>query len=107
MDDKQAIAEDNHMERKEETASAGEEALREQSNEATEKGVDTGALEDGPSEDLTPEHREYLLSRHKTLDLIPLPTMDPADPLNWPSWKVRICSRRAFSLANLLRKTST
>ncbi|RDW69933.1 hypothetical protein BP5796_08330 [Coleophoma crateriformis] len=37
--------------------------------------------------DLSPEHRNYLMERHGTLDLIPLPTMDPADPLNWPSWK--------------------
>ncbi|KAI5306232.1 hypothetical protein KEM56_001744 [Ascosphaera pollenicola] len=36
---------------------------------------------------LSPEHREYILSRHGTLDLDPLPSMDPADPLNWPTWK--------------------
>ncbi|KAF1981651.1 synaptic vesicle transporter [Aulographum hederae CBS 113979] len=42
---------------------------------------------------LTEEHREYLLQRHGTLDLDPLPSKDPADPLNWPSWT---------KLANLL-----
>jgi hypothetical protein len=34
------------------------------------------------------EHRAYLLQRHGTLDLNPLPSSDPADPLNWPTWKV-------------------
>jgi hypothetical protein len=50
---------------------------------STEKG-----LWHGLAENLAPEHREFLLWRHKTVDLNPLPTMDPADPLNWPSWKV-------------------
>ncbi|ETS86270.1 hypothetical protein PFICI_00098 [Pestalotiopsis fici W106-1] len=36
---------------------------------------------------LDPEHRDYLLSRHKTLELHPFPSRDPADPLNWPDWK--------------------
>lgn len=44
-------------------------------------------LEDGGAH-LTPEHREYLLKRHGTLSLDPLPSADPADPYNWPSWKV-------------------
>ncbi|KAK0638252.1 putative transporter [Lasiodiplodia hormozganensis] len=43
-------------------------------------------LEDGASH-LTQEHREYLLKRHGTLTLDPLPSADPADPYNWPSWK--------------------
>ncbi|KAF2721830.1 MFS general substrate transporter [Polychaeton citri CBS 116435] len=37
--------------------------------------------------DLTQEHREYLLKRHGTLDLDPMPSADPADPYNWPLWK--------------------
>lgn len=37
---------------------------------------------------LTPEHREYLLQRHGTLALDPMPSADPADPYNWPQWKV-------------------
>ena len=45
-------------------------------------------LAHGRAGNLAPEHREFLLSRHKTVDLNPLPIMDPADPLNWPSWKV-------------------
>ncbi|RFU33790.1 hypothetical protein B7463_g2535, partial [Scytalidium lignicola] len=47
-------------------------------------------LENGKAGDLSPEHRDYLLARHGTLDLEPLPSMDPADPLNWPSWKKNV-----------------
>ena len=32
---------------------------------------------------LSPEHREYLLARHGTFDLDPIPAMDDADPYNW------------------------
>ncbi|KAL1645252.1 hypothetical protein SLS58_003959 [Diplodia intermedia] len=47
-------------------------------------------LDDGAAH-LAPEHREYLLQRHGTLTLDPLPSADPADPYNWPSWKVTYC----------------
>lgn len=33
-------------------------------------------------------HRDYLLERHGTYELDPIPGMDPADPYNWPEWKV-------------------
>jgi hypothetical protein len=46
------------------------------------------------SNTITSDHEAYILQRHGTLDLIPMPTSDPADPLNWPSWKVRIRRRR-------------
>ncbi|KAI1615380.1 major facilitator superfamily domain-containing protein [Exophiala viscosa] len=36
---------------------------------------------------LSPEHREYLLARHGTLDLDPVPDMSDADPYNWPHRK--------------------
>jgi len=36
---------------------------------------------------LPQEHRDYLLQRHGTLDLEPVPSDDPADPYNWPEWK--------------------
>ncbi|KAF2270158.1 MFS general substrate transporter [Lojkania enalia] len=36
---------------------------------------------------LSEEHRQYLLQRHGTLELDPIPTMGDADPYNWPSWK--------------------
>ncbi|KAI9730291.1 MAG: hypothetical protein M1818_008194 [Claussenomyces sp. TS43310] len=47
-------------------------------------------LEEGDSRGLSAEYREYLMLRHGTVDLEPLPTMDPADPLNWPSWKKHV-----------------
>ncbi len=37
---------------------------------------------------LSPEHVKFLMRRHGTLNLNPVPSMNPADPLNWPSWKV-------------------
>lgn len=37
---------------------------------------------------LSDEHREYLLRRHGTVHLDPLPSLDDADPYNWPNWKV-------------------
>ncbi|KAJ5101218.1 MFS general substrate transporter [Penicillium angulare] len=33
---------------------------------------------------ISPEHERYLLQRHGTLDLDPLPQPDDADPYNWP-----------------------
>ncbi|KAF2477624.1 MFS general substrate transporter [Lindgomyces ingoldianus] len=36
---------------------------------------------------LSEEHCQYLLNRHGTLDLDPLPTMGDTDPYNWPNWK--------------------
>jgi hypothetical protein len=46
-------------------------------------------VEDGSGPDINQEHCGYLLRRHGTLELNPIPSEDPADPLNWPSWKVR------------------
>lgn len=37
---------------------------------------------------LSNEHRQYLLNRHGTLDLDPIPDNGDADPYNWPNWKV-------------------
>ncbi|OJJ43252.1 hypothetical protein ASPZODRAFT_146273 [Penicilliopsis zonata CBS 506.65] len=39
---------------------------------------------------LSSKHREYLLERHGTLELDPVPGMGPADPYNWPTWKKTI-----------------
>ncbi|KAL4896853.1 major facilitator superfamily domain-containing protein [Aspergillus ambiguus] len=36
---------------------------------------------------LSAAHREYLLQRHGTLELDPLPSASNADPYNWPAWK--------------------
>ncbi|PYH93841.1 MFS general substrate transporter [Aspergillus ellipticus CBS 707.79] len=40
---------------------------------------------------LAPEHRQFLLQRHGTLNLDPIPDMTKADPYNWPRWK-KICN---------------
>lgn len=39
-------------------------------------------------QNLSPSHIEYLLSRHGTLELNPVPSAHHADPYNWPAWKV-------------------
>ncbi|KAF7197026.1 Efflux pump vrtL [Pseudocercospora fuligena] len=41
----------------------------------------------GAAATLPQEHLDYLIKRHGTLDLDPIPSSDPADPYNWPSWK--------------------
>jgi hypothetical protein len=46
------------------------------------------ACEDTNGDNISVEHRNFLLQHHGTVDLDPLPSMDLADPLNWPSWKV-------------------
>ena len=35
-------------------------------------------------------HHDYLIRRHGTADLVPLPSIDPADPLNWPEWRKNV-----------------
>lgn len=37
---------------------------------------------------LSERHREYLLQRHGTLDLNPIPSSSDTDPYNWPTRKV-------------------
>jgi len=37
---------------------------------------------------LSQEHIDYLLKRHGTLELDPLPGHGDADPYNWATWKV-------------------
>lgn len=46
-----------------------------------------GTIND-PSSVLSESHKSYLIERHGTLDLDPIPSMDQADPYNWPGWKV-------------------
>ncbi|KAL2670197.1 hypothetical protein Neosp_014664 [[Neocosmospora] mangrovei] len=41
------------------------------------------------TEYLSEEHKRYLLKRHGTINLDPVPYMSDADPLNWPKWKVK------------------
>lgn len=40
-----------------------------------------------PVPHLSESHAEFLMSRYGTVNLIPLPSEDINDPLNWPSWK--------------------
>lgn len=40
-------------------------------------------IENDEAVQLSEEHREYLLKRHGTLDLDPMPDMSDADPFNW------------------------
>jgi hypothetical protein len=56
---------------------------------ATHIGKDEIAL-------LSEEHRQYLLRRHGTLILDPVPGFGDADPLNWRTWKVRVPNRVEF-----------
>ncbi|RLL97711.1 hypothetical protein CFD26_106368 [Aspergillus turcosus] len=36
---------------------------------------------------LSQAHQQFLLERHGTINLEPIPSMSPNDPLNWPQWK--------------------
>lgn len=64
-------------------------------NRLDEKAVLADRVESGAQGDtalkpvITQEHHDYLMNRHGTTDLKPVPTMDDLYPYNWPSWKVR------------------
>jgi len=45
-------------------------------------------IDTGTAAGLSQEHQQYLLQRHGTLDLDPIPGIGDADPYNWPNWKV-------------------
>jgi hypothetical protein len=55
--------------------------------ESTEAGIPS-KYSDIMANRLSKAHRDFLMERHGTLELDPVPSMDPADPYNWPSWKV-------------------
>ncbi|GAB1211564.1 hypothetical protein ATERTT37_000687 [Aspergillus terreus] len=55
--------------------------------ESTETGIPV-SYADVVASRISKPHQEYLLERHGTLELDPIPSMDPADPYNWPGWKV-------------------
>lgn len=57
--------------------------------------ADTSNYADPMPVRLSKGHRDYLIERHGTLDLDPLPGVSPADPLNWPAWKVSIVESNA------------
>ena len=39
---------------------------------------------------MTDSHKEYILQRHGTLEIDPMPSEDPNDPHNWPRWQVSL-----------------
>ncbi|CAK9441485.1 uncharacterized protein LODBEIA_P53530 [Lodderomyces beijingensis] len=39
--------------------------------------------DDGPASELTEEHKQYLIAKHGTYQLDPVPSMNDEDPLNW------------------------
>ncbi|PGH20374.1 hypothetical protein AJ80_03642 [Polytolypa hystricis UAMH7299] len=55
-----------------------------ESTDVEHSASDIGA---GEVEGLSAEHREYLLGRHGTVELDPIPKLGAADPYNWPTWK--------------------
>lgn len=60
----------------------GSEFLEDSENQAQVSSSELAASR------LSETHREYLLQRHGTLDLDPLPSALHTDPYNWPTWKV-------------------
>lgn len=55
--------------------------------ESTETGIPS-KYADIVASRLSRSHRDFLMEHHGTLDLDPIPSMDLADPYNWPAWKV-------------------
>src|SRR5215470_9458908 len=75
-----------------------DEALAEQPTHATYIDKDQVV-------NLSQEHHDYLVKRHGTADLDPVPAFGDADPYNWPQWKVcqqsiQVCSH---CLSNISR----
>lgn len=65
-----------------------ENSIQSQHNEDLEPAATHGTyLGKDEASHLSEEHRQYLLQRHGTLELDPLPTASDADPYNWPTWK--------------------
>lgn len=56
--------------------------------ERAENGQVNMSMSSACADSLSESHREYLLQRHGTLDLDPIPSLSDADPYNWPMWKV-------------------
>ncbi|KAK7995335.1 hypothetical protein PG990_014108 [Apiospora arundinis] len=70
-----------------ENALGRRETREEGAVEDLELGPRATYINTGAAAGIPQEHRNYLLQRHGTLDLEPLPSADPADPYNWPQWK--------------------
>lgn len=67
-----------------------EEAYAKQNMEFIESAADVNNPDTIAAQEsrLSKPHRDYLIERHGTFNLDPIPAMDPADPYNWPEWKV-------------------
>jgi hypothetical protein len=59
----------------------------EKQDASLELGQRSTYINTGAAAGLSQDHRDYLIQRHGTLDLDPIPSADPADPYNWPQWK--------------------
>jgi len=68
----------------------------------TPTGTHATYIEEHDIATLSQEHRDYLLRRHGTLNLDPLPGPGDADPYNWTNWKVRYQLPRSVSEAILM-----
>lgn len=55
--------------------------------EDVELGPKATYINTGAAAGISQDHRDYLLARHGTLDLDPLPDFGDQDPYNWPKWK--------------------
>ena len=53
---------------------------------------------------LSDEHKSYLLQRHGTLDLDPVPDMNDADPYNWATWKVGSINKHLRNTSDTSKK---
>lgn len=67
--------------------------------------VQAATYEESLAAHLPKAHRDYLLERHGTLELDPIPGMGPADPYNWPEWKVSKPSLASLEQASSFRRT--
>ena len=70
---------------------------------AQEKGDEISHVESGTQANgsvlkptLTQEHQDYLMRRHGTTDLHPIPSMDENDPYNWSSTRVSLTWQTAI-----------
>lgn len=71
----------------EKIATSSAPALKDSHSSDLEIGYRSTNISIGAVATLPQSHRDYLLQRHGTLDLDPVPSDDPADPYNWPEWK--------------------
>ncbi|KAI5962521.1 uncharacterized protein KGF55_003597 [Candida pseudojiufengensis] len=62
----------------------------ESSNSSSVENVEktsTNYIDDEEEPEISEEHKQYLIKKHGTYNLIPLPTMDDNNPLNWSNYQ--------------------